>query len=88
MPDMFESYVTDEHLWVIADAALWAAEAARTKLWRTRTRQKDDLMNKGTGRLKSPDPRDRMYALPPGAPQAAGGVTKRTWRSPASLTRA
>jgi hypothetical protein len=31
MPDMFESYVTDEHIWVIADAALWAAEAVRNK---------------------------------------------------------
>jgi hypothetical protein len=31
LPDMFESYVTDEHLWVISDAAVWAAEAARDK---------------------------------------------------------
>jgi hypothetical protein len=31
MPDMFEGYVTDEHIWVIADSALWAAEAARDK---------------------------------------------------------
>jgi hypothetical protein len=29
IPDMFEGYVTDEHIWVIADSALWAAEAAR-----------------------------------------------------------
>jgi hypothetical protein len=41
-------------------------------------------MNKGTGRLKSPDPRDRMYALPR-RPEAAVGVTKRLWRSPGIL---
>jgi hypothetical protein len=31
VPDMFESYITDEHIWTIADSALWAAEAAREK---------------------------------------------------------
>jgi hypothetical protein len=31
LPDMFEHYVTDEHLWIIADAAVWAAEDARNK---------------------------------------------------------
>jgi hypothetical protein len=31
LPDMFESYVTEEHLWLISDAAVWAAEAARKK---------------------------------------------------------
>jgi hypothetical protein len=28
VPDMFESYITDEHIWVISDSALWAAEQA------------------------------------------------------------
>jgi hypothetical protein len=41
-------------------------------------------MNKGTGRLKSPDPRDRMYALPK-KPAAAKGVIRRTWASPGIL---
>jgi C1A family cysteine protease len=42
------------------------------------------MMHKGTGRLKSPDPRDRKYALPQ-RPQAAVGVIRRTWRSPGIL---
>jgi hypothetical protein len=41
-------------------------------------------MYRGTGRLKSPDPRDRLYALPPRPPQAAG-VRVKTWRSPGIL---
>jgi hypothetical protein len=41
-------------------------------------------MRKGTGRLRAPDPRDRMYALPQ-RPRAAVGVTKRLWRSPGIL---
>ena len=47
LPDMFEGYVTDEHLWIIADAAVWAAEDAG--------RKGGEDMKKGTGRLKSPD---------------------------------
>jgi hypothetical protein len=31
VPDAFESYITDEHMWVISDSAVWAAEAAREK---------------------------------------------------------
>jgi hypothetical protein len=31
LPDMFEGYVTEEHLWTISDSAVWAAEAARKK---------------------------------------------------------
>jgi hypothetical protein len=31
LPDMFESYVTDDHLWAISDAAVWAAEKARSE---------------------------------------------------------
>jgi histone H3/H4 len=31
VPDMFESYITEEHLWIISDAAVWAAEDARRK---------------------------------------------------------
>lgn len=29
VPDMFESYITDEHIWDISDSAVWAAEKAR-----------------------------------------------------------
>jgi hypothetical protein len=29
VPDMFESYITDEHIWTISDSAVWAAEKAR-----------------------------------------------------------
>ena len=31
VPAMFRSYVTDEKVWDVSDAALWAAEEARTK---------------------------------------------------------
>jgi C1A family cysteine protease len=46
--------------------------------------ERSEQMNKGTGRLVSKDPRDRMYALPK-RPQAAVGVVKRLWRSPGIL---
>jgi hypothetical protein len=31
VPDWLESNITDEHLWIISDAAVWAAEDARRK---------------------------------------------------------
>jgi hypothetical protein len=31
VPDWLESHITEEHLWIISDAAVWAAEDARNK---------------------------------------------------------